>query len=544
MESMKKSLIATGVAFSAVLAFSLFGLGNGGTLVAHADGANLIVNPSFEQQNANGTPVGWEQGSWGDASSAVFTYPVAGEDDNFAAQVSIGTYNGVGEGNGAAEWYFDNVPVTPNTLYDFHDWYQSNANSYLIAQWTLTDGSFAYDSITTLPPTASGTWTETPDELFTAPVNAVSVTVLHLLQSAGSLTIDNAFLGTATPSGQNTFPQGMVTLTFDDGYTSQYNNAFPILTKANVPGTFYIITSLIDTAPPDNLFDDSGVSTSTVTTTSTAEWDGLYTDPTYQNYVLSGMTMATAPATVQLHYLLNGTQTTQTLGMVPASAPKMQSINFMLPTNSDGTTVSPIDITMTLTKKGTLVVSQPSLVEYQTYMNVSDLLAMQAGGEEMDSHTETHPDLTALTVAEDTQEIAGSRTALINWGLAPVDTLAYPFGDYNTTIEGIVAGAGYAAARTVDVGYNDTAANAYALKSYSVVESTTLPQVETWINTAAQNHWWLILTFHDIDPANILQKNGEIYGTTPTMLQQIISYLKQNNIETPSMDQALSVWGK
>ena len=169
-------------------------------------------------------------------------YPVAGEDDNYAAQVSIASYAGVGEGNGAAEWYFNPVSVTGGTLYAFSDWYQSDTDSYLIAQWTLNDGSLAYDNIETLPST-NGAWTKTPTEVFTAPLNASSVTVLHLIQSAGTLAIDNYSLSVYTPPRTDELSSGMVSLTFDDGYTSQYNNALPILEDESTPGTFYIITN-------------------------------------------------------------------------------------------------------------------------------------------------------------------------------------------------------------------------------------------------------------------------------------------------------------
>ncbi|PPB48992.1 hypothetical protein C4K88_09700 [Arthrobacter pityocampae] len=44
-------------------------------------------------------------------------------------------------------------------------------------------------------------------------------------------------------------PAGMVSVTFDDGWTSQYNNALPVLNKYGVPATMYIISGSIDDAP-------------------------------------------------------------------------------------------------------------------------------------------------------------------------------------------------------------------------------------------------------------------------------------------------------
>lgn len=45
--------------------------------------------------------------------------------------------------------------------------------------------------------------------------------------------------------------QGLVTLNFDDGFESVYRNAVPLLKKARIPATFYIITSTYQQNFPD-----------------------------------------------------------------------------------------------------------------------------------------------------------------------------------------------------------------------------------------------------------------------------------------------------
>ncbi|MCX6254232.1 MAG: polysaccharide deacetylase family protein [Bacteroidia bacterium] len=42
------------------------------------------------------------------------------------------------------------------------------------------------------------------------------------------------------------FKQSIVSLTFDDGYVTQFTDAMPILKKMNIPATFYIITESLD----------------------------------------------------------------------------------------------------------------------------------------------------------------------------------------------------------------------------------------------------------------------------------------------------------
>lgn len=43
-------------------------------------------------------------------------------------------------------------------------------------------------------------------------------------------------------------PDGAIAITFDDGYSSVYEHAFPVLKEANVPATIYLISSVVDNA--------------------------------------------------------------------------------------------------------------------------------------------------------------------------------------------------------------------------------------------------------------------------------------------------------
>ncbi len=55
---------------------------------------------------------------------------------------------------------------------------------------------------------------------------------------------------TSTPfSGIEGFSRGLVSVTFDDGWVSQYTNALPILTELNIPATNYITTGCVDVDP-------------------------------------------------------------------------------------------------------------------------------------------------------------------------------------------------------------------------------------------------------------------------------------------------------
>jgi len=178
------------------------------------------------------------------------------------------------------------------------------------------------------------------------------------------------------------------------------------------------------------------------------------------------------------------------------------------------------------------------------YMTQAQVTAMYNQGQDIAAHTRTHPDLTTLSAANLQSEVQGSRTDLLNMSFTPVNSLAYPYGTYNSTVEQAVKNAGFTGARTVDSGFNDKSTNIYELKGTAVerggscdggVTPTTLADVKGWVDSAALNKNWLILVFHQIDNVS-----ANCYGTTPTMLQSIVDYLKTSNVNVDTVSQGLA----
>jgi peptidoglycan/xylan/chitin deacetylase (PgdA/CDA1 family) len=81
--------------------------------------------------------------------------------------------------------------------------------------------------------------------------------------------------------------------------------------------------------------------------------------------------------------------------------------------------------------------------------------AMIAAGWEVDSHTITHVDLTALGATELRREVAGSRAILRQEFRVPVDFFCYPSGRYDETVIAAVKAAGYVGATTTRYGLAD-----------------------------------------------------------------------------------------
>ncbi len=120
-------------------------------------------------------------------------------------------------------------------------------------------------------------------------------------------------------------------------------------------------------------------------------------------------------------------------------------------------------------------------------------------------------------------------------GINPA-SFSYPFGEYNSTVKSIVQLSGFSAARTAkseDYGLNFKNTDHYLLKTQSVEITTTIDQIKAWINEAVAQKGWLILVFHQVD------NSGSQYSVTPDTLQQIVNYLKDQNISVVSVSEGL-----
>lgn len=100
-------------------------------------------------------------------------------------------------------------------------------------------------------------------------------------------------------------------------------------------------------------------------------------------------------------------------------------------------------------------------------MNIDQLKAWVAGGQEVGSHTRSHCDLTRCTPEQAWQEIKGSRDDLEGALNAPVQHFSYPYGFLNPEHVAMVQQAGY-----------DTALTTRGGRARSGEDLFTLPRLE------------------------------------------------------------------
>ena len=190
-------------------------------------------------------------------------------------------------------------------------------------------------------------------------------------------------------------------------------------------------------------------------------------------------------------------------------------------------------------EKATFFIISGELQDQPDYMNKTQISSLIAGGNELGSHTITHPDLTTLTTAQAQQEMQQSQTTLQNTFGVAVPDFAYPYGAYNASTIAIGKQL-YVSQRTVDSGYN-TKDNLDLTKLLvqNVFNTTTPAQVQAWVDQANQQHTWLVLVYHEVatvptDPTDVQ------YDTQPSDLDAELSYIKSSGIAVETTQQAIS----
>ncbi|MEN9582836.1 MAG: PII-type proteinase [Candidatus Parcubacteria bacterium] len=497
--------------------------------------ANYVLNSSLEVGTSS--PDHFTPGGYG-TNNRVLTYEVL-PDLTKAVKVAITQYT-----DGDAKWVFENVAVHEGDLYRFSDRYQSTATTYLSAAFTLANNATYYEQIATLP-ASPGVW-QTGSQEFTVPAGVTSVTIFHLLRSVGELITDDYSLTTVADAAANQFSQGIVTISFDDGWANQYDNASPLLSALNLPATYFIITKPMEIASYD-FFTAQSSTIVTNTTANSVSWSQIFPDPTNSKYRFTDTYTSTDPSTLVVNYTaVDGTPAVYPIGSLPAGANAAAAFNFTLPPILPATPIAIVHSVSNIS--GTLTVSNHVLNEYNSgYMTKGQVLDLQLHGNEIGAHTVNHCNLAALPnlalcayqpvggVTTPSAEISGSKTALNFIGGTPIDVFAYPNGGYTQAIKDLLNPAGLFAGRSIDAGFNTRFSDRLSLKSQIVDIQIPVAIVKGWIDSAAANKTWLILTFHQVADPVTLSSNGEDGGVSTAYFQDVINYIatKKNATTNP-----------
>ncbi|HWQ91452.1 MAG TPA: polysaccharide deacetylase family protein [Clostridia bacterium] len=100
-------------------------------------------------------------------------------------------------------------------------------------------------------------------------------------------------------------------------------------------------------------------------------------------------------------------------------------------------------------------------------MNPSQVREWLAAGNEIGSHTLTHPWLTRLSLAQAREEIVASKRSLEDTFGMPIRHFCYPYGNMNQAVRDLVAEAGYTTACTTEPGMNTSETDPFRLKRFT-----------------------------------------------------------------------------
>lgn len=203
---------------------------------------NLLSNGSAEAV-ARAVPAGWAKAGAGVNVRVLTSGSGGAQNGKKYARTQITKYR-----NGSAFWLSPVAAVRSGGTYTFSEYYRSNRPTKVNAYFTVGRKTVGV-SLGSLA--ASGGW-KAASFAVKAPAGATKVRFGQALSTVGFVDVDNLALVAATKPAPNPSKPirpssaGLVTLTFDDGWTNQYTNAFPIMkSSGNMPGTFYLISSYL-----------------------------------------------------------------------------------------------------------------------------------------------------------------------------------------------------------------------------------------------------------------------------------------------------------
>lgn len=532
-------------------------------VVPPVDNDNLIANNSMETADGanSAKPLNWSSSSWG-TNTPLFSYANSGRTGNRSLTTTLSSY-----ASGDAKWFFEPVSVTAGKTYIYRDYYKATVAQRVVVAFVDAAGTYTYQEIAGAP--AATDWTMYQAN-FTVPANATKLTVFHLIDSVGSLNIDDAVLQVYAPSGTtDVIPNGSLELggTTPTGWTGsnwgsntanfQYvtNDGFTGSRSAKVTVSNYVdgdakwFFNPITTLTPGKQYRFSVNYKSSVTAHPVVMFQKA--DGTEQYFGMP-IPLTTSTTTWQSYsdtFSVPTDAKSVSVFMYIAANGWLQTDNYQI---SDYQTTGFNRPLLTLTfddgHEDNATTALPLLNQYgfkstQCYATtfiegnaqaVSDVLKFKNSGHEICSHTVTHPMLTTVNAATLDYELKHAKEYLESITGQPVLNFATPYGDYDATVNAAIAKY-YQAHRTVDEGYNSKDNfDPYRLRVQNILDTTSANQVASWIAQAQHDNTWLILVYHRVaaDPGP--------YDSYTTVFAQHLAAIQASGVTVKTFQDALT----
>jgi peptidoglycan/xylan/chitin deacetylase (PgdA/CDA1 family) len=178
-------------------------------------------------------------------------------------------------------------------------------------------------------------------------------------------------------------------------------------------------------------------------------------------------------------------------------------------------------------------------------------------GTELAAHTLYHCDLTNqqsddlanCPLGLSTDELAAKNTSDLSVSKANLQAmfpgfsfndLASPYGAYNDATIAEIKATNYTSHRSTDDGFNVYGQlDAYNILVQNVEKTTTVAQVQAWVDQAKATNTWLVLVYHDVADTSAGTVVGD-YGVSKADLQAQFEYIKSTGIQVVTVGEALA----
>jgi peptidoglycan/xylan/chitin deacetylase (PgdA/CDA1 family) len=203
------------------------------TPARHSD--NLIQNATLQVSSSN-YPDQWTAQQYGDNVSVPgFVETAAGR----FLYVTTAVYK-----NGSTSWLPAAIPVQAGQYFNFNVNYKSNVSADIVATFLQSNGKYKFVTLETVMP--NNTWATTTDNI-EVPKDVTKMSVSVVLHHRGVISTNSYSLYNITDPGSYEWGTPTVSVAFEGGWQSQYNNALSLLQKYKDNGTFYVNPASIGT---------------------------------------------------------------------------------------------------------------------------------------------------------------------------------------------------------------------------------------------------------------------------------------------------------
>lgn len=175
--------------------------------------------------------------------------------------------------------------------------------------------------------------------------------------------------------------------------------------------------------------------------------------------------------------------------------------------------------------------------DYNTYMSIADLQTLQADGNEIGSHSVSHPHFTQLTDEQIRAECINSRTILRNNGL-PAINFAYPYGDRDDRTDAIVSEY-YRSGRP---SWSPSYTTPLPVTTWLIIGTTgetgtpdVLSLLKSMVDQVYSSNEWGVIYFHNVVP----YATSDPYSISEQDFESFLDYIVYKGLSTVTVNQAL-----